>query len=161
MKKVIMAVVLAVVCSGLGFAESMAGKLGLGLRNDAFDARYFLSNSFGIHAGTALASIKPKTGAKSSEFDFTFGGFYSKEITDGLMFQAGMTIQSMSGKAAGVKFQDWAYNPYLGAEFIYKGRFGFDFKVIPIQYATDTQAGATTKVWSGGSGSIGAHIYFK
>ena len=155
-----MAVVILVVCSGLGFTENMSGKLGLGLRNDMFDARYFVGNGFGVHAGIALNSLKPATGAKSSEFDYNVGGFYSKEITDGLMFQAGLTIQSASGKDTGVKYHDWSYNPYLGAEFVYKGRFGLDFKVIPIEYSTSTQGGGTAKMWSGGYGSLGAHLYF-
>ena len=160
MKKIIMAAVISTMFSGFGFAESMAGKTGFGLRNNMFDVRYFVTDRIGVHAGMAMSDYKPESARRSTENDFNAGGFYSKEITDGLMFQTGLPIQAAVGKDAGVEYHDWSYNPYLGAEFVYKGRFGLDFKVIPIQYTTNRETGANSKTWSGGYGSFGAHIYF-
>ena len=161
MKKLIMAVIITTMCSGLSFAENMAGKIGVGLRNDVFDVRYFVNDHIGVHAGTALQSLKPKGGSKSTEYDFNAGGFYSKEITDGLMFQTGLTVGYHTGKDAGVEYDAWNYNPYLGAEFVYKGRFGLDFKIIPVQYYTGSGGtGPDYTAWGGGYGSLGAHIYF-
>lgn len=160
MKKVMIAVVLSMICSGIGSAQSMAGKLGVGLRNTTFDVRYFVTNNIGVHAGTSMNFTKPSSGSKSSEYVYDLGGFYSKEITDGLLFQTGMTVTYDGGKDAGTKFTSWAYNPFLGAEFVYKGRFGLDFKVIPIQYVDNREKGRNSTSWAGGYGSFGAHLYF-
>ncbi len=160
MKKVLLVAAILTVCSGFSFAESMAGKIGVGLRNDMFDVRYFISNSIGVHAGTAMYFIDPKDTSKSTEYDFNAGAFYSKEITDGLMYQAGLTMGYSTGKDAGVQYDVLSYNPYLGAEFIYKGRFGLDFKIIPVQYSTYNETGRDSSAWGGGYGSLGAHLYF-
>ena len=160
MKKMILAVGILTICSGLSFAESMAGKIGFGLRNQTFDVRYFISDRIGVHAATSMQSLKPKGGSKTTEYSYTAGGFYSKEITDGVMFQTGLTVSYYTGKDAGVQYDEMSYNPYVGAEFVYKGRFGLDFKVIPVQYTTNNEKGGDYTVWSGGYGSFGAHIYF-
>ena len=160
MKKIIMAVVISMGCAGLSSAESMAGKIGVGVRNDTFDVRYFVNDSFGVHAGTSMDFYHPDAGNKSSSYTYDAGAFYSKEITDGLLFQAGLTGPYVTGKDEGVSFNQMTYNPYVGAEFLYKGRFGFDFKVIPVSYTTISETGADAKAWAGGYGSVGAHIYF-
>ncbi len=160
MKKTILAVIILSVCSGLSFAESMTGKIGVGLRNDMFDVRYFINDTIGVHAGTAVSAFNPEGTTKSTEYDLNIGGFYSKEITDGLMFQTGLTVAHSAGKDAGIRYKVWSYNPYLGAEFIYKGRFGLDFKIIPIQYSTWKETGSNSTAWAGGAGSLGAHLYF-
>ncbi len=161
MKKLMVAVVLSLVCSGISSAESIAGKIGLGVRNNTFDVRYFINDNIGVQAGTAMTFMKPSSGKRSSEYMFDFGGFYSKEITDGLLFQAGLTLSCDTGKDSGTGFTSWAYNPYLGGEFVYKGRFGLDFKVIPIQYIDNREHGQNYTVWGGGLASLGAHIYFR
>jgi len=160
MKKTLLAIVILSVCSGLGFAESMTGKIGVGLRNDTFDVRYFINDTIGVHAGADVGVFNQEGTFKDTGYGFNVGGFYSKEITDGLMFQTGLTVAHSAGKDTGVRYKSWNYNPYLGAEFIYKGRFGLDFKIIPIQYSTGEQAGADYTAWNGGGGSLGAHLYF-
>lgn len=160
MKKMILAVVVSMVCSGIGFAEGMAGKLGVGLRSNTFDVRYFVTDNIGVHGGTSISYKHPESGTNSSDHLYSAGGFYSKEITDGLFFQGGMTITYEGGKDSGRKYTSWAYNPFLGAEFVYKGRFGLDFKVIPLQYVDNRESGNNYTIWGGGYGSLGAHIYF-
>ena len=160
MKKSLLAVVVWAVCSGLVFAESMAGKAGLGLRNDSFDVRYFINDWLGVHGGVVMSSYRPEGVSNSSDYGYCAGSFYSKEITDGVMFQTGLTVQYHTGKDAGVGYKEWNYNPYVGAEFVYKGRFGFDFKVIPVQYGIFREAGANYTYFAGGYGSVGAHLYF-
>ena len=138
----------------------MAGKIGFGLRDGTFDVRYFVTNGLGVHAGTAMSTLNPEGAATNRESEYLAGGFYSKELTDGVMFQTGLTVTRIIGKYTGVKYYEWAYNPYLGAEFVYKGRFGLDFKVIPLQYYTSREKGNNSTGWAGGYGSLGAHLYF-
>lgn len=160
MKKLTLAVALLAVCSGFGFAESMAGKIGVGLRADTFDIRYFVKDWLGVHAGTSWFYDKAVVGDDSSEFDLDAGTFYSKEVLEGLMFQTGITVTYVAGKKTGIKFTEWDFDPYIGAEYVYQGRFGFDFKIIPILYSTFRQTGADVNSWVAGVGSLGAHIYF-
>jgi hypothetical protein len=160
MKKIMVAVALCMVCSGVGFAESMSGKIGVGMRSNTFDARYFITENIGVHAGTAMYFMQPSSSAQNVERVYVLGGFYSKEITDGLFFQTGLTVTRDGGRSAGIKYTTWIYNPYLGAEFVYKGRFGLDFKVIPVQYGDNRQKGNNFTAWSCGLASLGAHIYF-
>lgn len=162
MRKAILAVVISAICSGVGFAESMAGKIGFGLRNETFEVRYFASDRLGVHAGGAMDSEKTTNLAKDTDYDLHAGGFYSKEIGDGIMFQAGLTVQYNTGRKAGYHYDAWGANPYLGAEMVFKGRFGIDFKVILVQYTNIKVPGAdrTTTLRSSGTGNFGAHLYF-
>ncbi len=160
MKQVMLGALLSIVCCGIASAQDMTGKIGFGLRNNTFDVRYFVTDRIGVHAGTAMGYSKTAGKAENTEYGYDAGAFYSKEITEGIKFQTGLTVQYYTGKDTGIAYKEWGYNPYVGAEFIYKGRLGIDFKVIPVQYWNVKEKGSNTYGREGGYGSFGAHLYF-
>lgn len=160
MKKVIMLIALLCVPASC-FAENMAGKLGVGMRNNSFDVRYFAMEKLGFHAGTSLSYTKADSGADSKDGTFYAAGFYNKEVEDGIFLQAGMLVGYNPGTETDKYFHSWYFNPFVGAELIYKKRFGVDFKVMPVQYATNiSKSLGSSKYWGALNASMGAHYYF-
>ena len=169
MKRMLLAVAL-LFCGSAVFAESMNQKLGLGLRSDSADARYFITDWLGVHAGSALwyqsaDKGQDATNVDNSNYNVMFGAFYNKELKDikeGVFFQSGLTTSYYWGKTGtqAQQFHEWTLNPYVGGEMVYKGRFGVDFKVIPFQYDRYVERGNCSRGWGGMAGSMGAHIYF-
>ncbi|MDD5629455.1 MAG: hypothetical protein PHU21_10355 [Elusimicrobia bacterium] len=152
-------------CGGPCFAESMNHKLGLGLRSDSADVRYFVTDWLAAHAGASFwyDAADRGQGADNSTYSVMFGAFYNKELPslkDGVFVQAGLTNTYFWGKVSGEQWHEWDINPFVGGEFVYKGRFGVDFKVIPFQYVRYVTRGNCTRGWGGMAGSMGAHIYF-
>ena len=171
MKKIMMmSIMFLTLCASTGFSGNttenttekidMAGKIGFGIRNTTFDVRYFVKDWLCVHAGTDLYFSDPKEGRNSTACTFMAGSFYSTEIVKNLLFQTGLTFTYYTGRDSGVHYNQYYYNPYVGAEYIYKGRFGLDFKVIPIEYFVYKRSGSDSKGWCTGYGSVGAHIYF-
>jgi hypothetical protein len=166
MKKMLLAVAL-LLCGSSCFADSMNQKFGLGLRSDSVDARYFPTDWLGVHAGTSLfyQSADRGQGADASQYNVIFGAFYNKELkklTDGLFFQSGMTVTYDWGKDNSISqnYHEWVFNPFVGGEMVFKGRYGVDFKVIPVQYERYVEVKNSARTWGGMAGSMGAHIYF-
>lgn len=164
MKKVLLTAVL-LLCGSSCFAESMNHKIGLGLRSDSADARYFITDWLAVHAGGSLwyDGADKGHGQDYSTYAAMFGAFYNKEIPsikDGVFFQSGLTNTYTWGKTAGQQYHQWAINPFVGGEYVFKGRFGVDFKVIPFQYVRYVERGNCYRGWGGFTGSMGAHIYF-
>lgn len=143
------------------FAENMAGKLGVGLRGEDFDVRYFAAEKFGMHAGTSFDYTKADSGADSKNAKIFLGAFYNHEVEDGIFLQAGMLVGYNPGTTADQYYHAWYFNPFIGAEAVYKKRFGIDFKIMPVQYARDISTSlGSSKYWSSLHGSLGAHYYF-
>ncbi len=166
MKKIMMmSIMFLTLCASTGFSGNttekidMAGKIGFGIRSTTFDVRYFVKDWLGVHAGTRLYFSDPKEGSNSTACSFMAGSFYSTEIVKNLLFQTGLTFTYDTGENSGIHYNEYYYSPYVGAEYIYKGRFGLDFKVIPITYFI-RKSSNSEKGWASGYGSVGAHIYF-
>ncbi|NLO91579.1 MAG: hypothetical protein GX410_06280 [Elusimicrobia bacterium] len=160
MKKLLLAFALLAVPFS-AFAEDMTGKFGVGMRNQDFDVRYFASEHFGMHAGTSFSYEKAEPGKDSRDGTFYLGAFYNKEMEDGIFLQGGMLVGYNPGSDADRYYHSWYFNPFVGAEMVYKKRFGLDFKLLPVQYATSTSTSlGSSKYWSSLKGSLGAHYYF-
>jgi len=147
--------------SGSAFALDMKGKTGVGLRNDSFEVRHFLSNSWAVNAGGNYSYSKPDNAGVSDSYDLMLGGFWAKEIYTDILLEAGAVFTFAPGRNAGATDKFYGLNPFIGAEIMIKDHFGFDFKVIPVSFQRyDDGSGVTTKSFGSMAGSLGAHIYF-
>ena len=161
MRKLAFVLVAIATLSSSAFAVDMAGKTGLGLRNDSFEARHFLSNSWAVNAGGNYTCSNPSNDSISDSYEIMFGGFWNKEIYTDILLQAGAVFTFTPGRNAGRTDKSYGLNPFIGSEIIIKEHFGFDFKVIPFGFQRyDNGSGVSTKFISSLVGSVGAHIYF-
>ena len=160
MKKVLMFVMLFSLLAGTSMAMDLAGKTGIGLRADSFSIRHFVNNNFAWDLGLGY-DTSTKTGVSdSSEYVYSIGGYWVKEVYNNVLLESGVTLQGWSGIDAGAGFNGVGINPFIGGECFVNDHFAVDGKIFIAAYGSQMEGAVRQTSTSILDGNLGAHIYF-